>query len=146
MPKVYFVDEVICEILTKDIPKQYIASGITFRHLFKTLPPITTGANEMLDDIYYVAAVEGFFIPVHDPGMVEHMLDDEEYPANREISRHPDGTLELNARFGRNKRWAMFINRADDAAAEKHCKDWLRELGSEGDAMELTEPEEGETE
>ncbi len=129
-------DEIAYEISEFDIPNQLAATGPMPE------PSIPTSTNRFITDIvngaHLVGAVEGWIAGRHsdttDVGNPDwnNFLDDEGYPARRDIRYDDDDTILLTARFGRNKKWAMAINRKDDELARKAIMDWIdKEVGRE---------------
>lgn len=135
--KAFTTDEVSFEVTECDIPDRLAATGPEF---YKDISSVyeAAGISEWrpLDDVHYIGVIEGYIAGynigfIHaDEGIPDNInrtivsLDDEEYPAHRKITRFADGTLMLEARFGRNKKCMLAINRYNDAAARAKIDEW----------------------
>lgn len=143
--KAYTTDEVSFEITEFDIPRRLAATGIEF---YKDLSATHGTAGmvwEPLDAAHYIGAIEGYIagynvghwvgygvgVDTHEEpdfdkeGQTGATFDDDEYPAHRRITHHDDGTLVLEARYGRNKRWVLAINREGDDKAKMWVENWI---------------------
>ncbi len=123
-------DECGLSINEYDIPPQLCATGPN-----ELVPGVTMDSYaRFVKDVHYIGAVEGFIAGQSaEAGEYSTLLDDEEYPANRSIVRASCGTLVLEGRFGRDKRFVLAVNRASDLAAKVYVEQWLdHETGMEG--------------
>jgi hypothetical protein len=132
--EVYAGDEIGMEVSKYTIPDTLAATPPKYIAAYKARKDEGIQVSQTFGDVHLIGAIEGWLAGV-DPDRsadgYSAFLDDEEYPAQRIIARQSDGTVNLQARFGRDKRYALAVNRANPDAAREWIQMWLDRIGRE---------------
>lgn len=133
--KVYTSDEIAYEITEHDIPDQLAVTGPNLPELQHNQAVLFDLIN-LINDAHLIGAIEGWMTRDRSPSLIPDestILDDEEYPAQRRIRRYRTvneygdnkDTVFMEARFGRDKKWVMAVNRRIPELGRIAVMEWI---------------------
>lgn len=124
----FLTDEISHEVYEKEIPNLFIATSPCITYIGDGME--SYAVSQDISVAYFMGGVEGLLTPLTE-NIEEVTVDDEEYPARRKVSVFENGTIIMEARFGRNMRWMFAIHRTEPALARSAVEAWLESLNKE---------------